>query len=172
MNGSYSLRKNESEQIGFRLGKMLGHKRVYAIDETGKFNFGKLMQFAMANGQGEGLQKNMAMVQEQLKSQNERLLKTSIPVFLKELNKPEIHQTAHDWHLKLLKIGKDRNYAGAELIADLYSRNLKIVSNIVKITESPEDRILVIYGAGHAGFFKSILFGTSEYEIVESDDYL
>ncbi len=169
---NYNLTKNETEQIGFRLGKMLGHTKIYAIDEPGKFDFGKVMQFAMTNGQGESVQKNVSMAQEHIKTENERLLQTSIPVYLKEMNKPEMHHMAHDWYLKLLKVSKNKNYPGAELITGLYERNLKIVSNIVKITESPEERILVIYGNGHASFIKSILFGSSDYEIVESYNYL
>lgn len=30
--GNYSLTRNESDQIGFRLAKELGHKQVYGID--------------------------------------------------------------------------------------------------------------------------------------------
>src|SRR5215472_18888926 len=44
--GNYSLTRNESEQIGFRLAKELGHKQIYGIDIQGDFPFDPIMEFA------------------------------------------------------------------------------------------------------------------------------
>jgi len=40
------------------------------------------------------------------------------------------------------------------LLALWYRRNIRIYHNIVKLIESPNDRILVIYGAGHLGWLQ------------------
>jgi hypothetical protein len=36
-------------------------------------------------------------------------------------------------------------------VAAWFQRNIRIYRNIVPLVESPNDRILVIYGAGHVG---------------------
>jgi hypothetical protein len=39
-----------------------------------------------------------------------------------------------------------------DLVALRYRRNIRIYNNIVKLGESPNGRILVIYGEGHLGW--------------------
>jgi hypothetical protein len=46
------------------------------------------------------------------------------------------------------------DYAGPDLLAAWYQRNIRIYSNIVKLVESPRERILVIYGAGHLAWLR------------------
>jgi hypothetical protein len=50
--------------------------------------------------------------------------------------------------------GEPDDYAGPDLVAAWYQRNIRIYHNIVKVIESPNDRILVIYGAGHLGWLQ------------------
>ena len=50
--------------------------------------------------------------------------------------------------------GDPYDYAGPDLLAAWYQRNIRIYSNIAKLVESPSDRILVIYGAGHLGWLR------------------
>ncbi len=48
-------------------------------------------------------------------------------------------------------------FRGADIHAlHWYSRNLRIYRNIQDITTSPDDRILVLYGAGHMGILKNL----------------
>ncbi len=51
-----------------------------------------------------------------------------------------------------------------------YSRNLRIFRNIQDITTSPEDRILVLFGAGHMGILKHLFQSTPEYRLVRLAD--
>jgi hypothetical protein len=50
--------------------------------------------------------------------------------------------------------GEPGDYAGPDLLAAWYQRNIRIYHNIVKLVESPNERILVIYGAGHLGWLQ------------------
>jgi hypothetical protein len=50
--------------------------------------------------------------------------------------------------------GEPGDYAGPDLLAAWYQRNIRIYHNIVKLVESPNDRILVLYGAGHLGWLQ------------------
>ena len=48
-----------------------------------------------------------------------------------------------------------------------FNRNLRIFRNIQNITEGPEDRILVLFGAGHIPILRYLFECTPEYELVE-----
>jgi hypothetical protein len=50
--------------------------------------------------------------------------------------------------------GEPGDWAGADLVSDWFRRNMRIYSNIVGLVESPNERVLVIYGAGHLGWLQ------------------
>lgn len=50
--------------------------------------------------------------------------------------------------------GDPFEYAGPDLLALWYQRNIRIYHNIVALIDSPNDRILVVYGAGHLGWLR------------------
>ena len=58
-------------------------------------------------------------------------------------------------------------YRGADILSiHWYDRNLRIFRNIQRITTSPDDRILVVFGAGHMGILKHLFECTPEYQLV------
>lgn len=48
-----------------------------------------------------------------------------------------------------------------------YNRNARIFANIVNITESQKDRILVIFGNGHAAILRQFFEASPQYDFVE-----
>ena len=65
---------------------------------------------------------------------------------------------------------KNGKYEGSDALAmHWYSRNLRIFRNIQDVIE-PEDRVLVIYGAGHMTILKNLFACTPEYELVRFGD--
>lgn len=172
LRGEHQLDRREEEQVGFRLAKMLGHKNIYAIDEEGGLDFDKLMQAAQTYNQTSVIEWFTNTAQAYINELNKKMATSSLKQFLKDMNHTTSYEMAHNMYLQLLNIGKNKDYSGAELMADFYKRNLKITTNILKLKTSPEDRILVIYGNGHTSFFKTILFGSSDFEWVNCYDYL
>ena len=56
---------------------------------------------------------------------------------------------------------------GADILSlHWYNRNLRIFRNIQEITTSPEDRILVLFGAGHMGILKHLFECSPQYKLV------
>src|SRR4051812_27954654 len=53
--GRHELTRNEIEQIGFRLAKELGHKKIYPVDVDGDFPWMRVVNYAKANGQADKL---------------------------------------------------------------------------------------------------------------------
>jgi hypothetical protein len=171
VEGNHKLTANESQQIGFRLAKYSGHKKVFCVDESGKFDFDAVMQFAMQNGQGQSIQTMMGTIQNHIATENKLLLESTLIQYFKHMNRPENQEMGLGWYMKLLDIADGKSFPGPELVSDVYERNLKIMSNIFRLSDSPEDRILVIYGNGHTAFFKSILLGSERFEWVDVFDY-
>jgi len=50
-----------------------------------------------------------------------------------------------------------------------YNRNARIFANIINITESPDDRILVIFGNGHAAILRQFFEASPQYDFLEFD---
>ena len=48
-----------------------------------------------------------------------------------------------------------------------YNRNARIFANIINITESQEDRILVIFGNGHAAILRQFFEASPQYDFIE-----
>src|ERR1700683_3057527 len=53
--GKYTLTRNETNQIGYRLAKELGHHAVYAVDQEGDFPWQRVVNYAKANGRNDKL---------------------------------------------------------------------------------------------------------------------
>ncbi|WP_373314932.1 DUF5694 domain-containing protein [Gillisia lutea] len=53
-----------------------------------------------------------------------------------------------------------------------FSRNLKIFRNILRINAGPEDRILVIYGAGHMNVLNLLFDSSPEFELMNTNSFL
>ena len=46
------------------------------------------------------------------------------------------------------------DWAGADLVADWFKRNMRIYGNVLHLIDSPNERVLVIYGAGHLAWLQ------------------
>ena len=58
-------------------------------------------------------------------------------------------------------------YRGADGLAmHWYSRNLRIFRNIQELSLKPEDRLLVLYGAGHMGVLRHLFECSTEFDLV------
>lgn len=129
------------------------------------------MQFVMKSGQGQYFQSMMGVIQNHIANENKLLLESTLSQYFKHMNSPENQEMGLDWYMKLLNIADGKSFSGPELVTDVYERNLKIMSNIFRITNNQDDRILVIYGNGHTAFFKSILLGSQKFEWEDVFDY-
>ncbi|MYA98728.1 hypothetical protein F4X90_03455 [Candidatus Poribacteria bacterium] len=65
------------------------------------------------------------------------------------------------------QIGVGDQYVGLDWLLRWYERNLKIFVNLTRITESADDRILLIIGAGHVFLVQQFLEDSGDY-IIES----
>ena len=152
LSGSYQLSKNETNQIGFRMAKELGHKKVYCVDwgifpGDPLYNYEK---YASKDAELDSFLKGVYRIRKkETDAEHERLFTLSVIDQLVLLNQPDRMEKDHQGYFDLMRIGRGKEYVGANYLSWWYGRNMKILVNIIRLTESPNDRILVIYGAGH-----------------------
>ena len=53
-----------------------------------------------------------------------------------------------------------------------FNRNLRIFANLQRITERPDERILLVIGAGHLAILRHCVQASPEYDLVEVAEYL
>jgi hypothetical protein len=152
--GKYTLSRNEIDQIGYRLAKELGHKTVYPVDVDGEFPLQRVINFAKANGKNDQLEASMAEIGKQVKAQNEFMLSHSVLEMLQNMNSDAMAKQGVATYFDYMPYGEPYEYAGPDLLAAWYQRNIRIYHNIRMLIDSPNERILVIYGAGHLGWLQ------------------
>ena len=165
LRGDYELTRNEIDQIGYRLAKELNHRKIYGVDAEGAFDIGKVFAFARANNQQDIVDRGMAIGKRQVAEEDKLIKTTNITEIYKVINDQRRIDEAHRVYMMMSRIGKDKEYPGVDLLADWYKRNLKIFSNIQRITESKDDRILVIIGGNHVKHLQQFIEDSGEYNL-------
>ena len=152
--GKYTLSRNEIDQIGYRLAKELGHKTVYPVDVDGDFPYMRVLNYARANGLKEKFDAMQGKTGARVKQQGDFLGSHTVLETLQWMNSDSNVAADIAAYLAFVPFGEPYEYAGSDLLAAWYQRNIRIYRNIVALIESPSDRILVIYGAGHLGWLR------------------
>lgn len=152
--GERELTRNETEQIGFRLAGEMGHETVYPVDVDGEFPFPRLSDYAEANGLNEEFQALLAETRERVEAQSAYLASHSVLETLLAMNDDERVAGDVGSYYRLVHFGEPWNWAGADLLTSWFERNIRIHSNVVDLVDSPDERILVIFGAGHLGWLR------------------
>jgi len=167
---------DERVQIGFRLAKNLGHKIVYAIDEQSEtidyFPFDKVDAYAKEHGQSELLAKLNGQTQAKIKEVEASQKATPIRLMLAKMNEPAEILTDHrGFYYAILRVGDRLTQPGADLNGGWYLRNAKIFAKLIQITK-PGDKVVVVFGGGHAFWLRHFAQNTPGFVLVEAADLL
>lgn len=152
--GKHELTRNEIEQIGFRLAKKLGHTKVYAVDADGDFPYPRLLNYVKGAGKSKEFDAISNEIGAKVKEQNDYLATHSVLETLVLMNSDESIAKDVGFYYRQAAFGEPGDWPGADLLADWYRRNMRIYTNVMKAIDSPADRILVIFGAGHLGWLQ------------------
>ncbi|HTD83555.1 MAG TPA: DUF5694 domain-containing protein, partial [Gemmatimonadaceae bacterium] len=150
----YTLSRNEIDQVGYRLAKELGHKTVYPVDVDGEFPFQRVVDYAKASGRTKELDAMMSEIGTMVKAQDDYLASHTILETLLYMNADAKVSDDVGFYFREAHYGEPGDWAGADLVADWFRRNIRIYSNIVRLADTPSERVLVIYGAGHLGWLQ------------------
>lgn len=170
LKGTYYLKVNEIDQIGFRLAEEMGHQKVHSVDwmgDVGSRGIDEVMDWAKEN-QTELYKLITEVYIPQLHTDfNGPLNKT-----LKTLNQNDRILKDHSLYMNLARIGEGTNYVGIDWVRWWYQRNLIIYHNLLKLIEKTDERILLIIGAGHLYLVRQFLAESGLVVIEEVENYL
>ena len=179
LDGTYTLGREEYEQIGFRIGKKLGIKKMHCVNDWGR-NYDSI----------DSLLSNDSIVKNKFMSffyQNPDTskIKMAFPpdIFITQGIKAELRMKNNEENLQrelgsyLIGIFKYENekepFFGTDYVTGWwFNRNLRIFRNIQKIKRKPNDKILVIYGAGHMNLLNIFFKASPEFRLMRINDYL
>jgi hypothetical protein len=159
--GTYPITyNNEAVQIGYRLGKLSAHNRVYAIDDD------TALDMSAMNHPTPSLTAALHTLRDVDQPGNSLLERYRI------YNSEAWSKANHAVYVQANAIRTQENaYAGAEMVAKWYERNLKIFANIQHLAANHE-RLLILFGAGHLEILKSLVNADCNLELVDSSEYL
>lgn len=174
-NGRYELDRRESDQIGLRLAAKLGHERIYAVDWNDSppgdieadYNWNS---YGLANGHEATIAK--VTDPQRAKEFYVELKEQSIITWMKQLNQPKALAASHRMYFDIATIGDGENLIGANWVGTWYARNLKIFTRLINLAENSDDRILIIYGQGHAYLLQQFARESGAFELISVDSVL
>lgn len=152
--GKHELTRNEIEQIGFRLARELGHKAIYPVDADGEFPYPRLVNYAKGSGRAKELDAISSEFGAKVKAQDQYLASHTILETLLYMNADDKVAQERALYYRMARLGEPGDWAGADLLSDWFRRNMRIHGNVVRLADSPDERVLVIYGAGHLGWLQ------------------
>ncbi len=166
------LLSSEIVQICYPLAQKMNHRKLYGIDAFGNFNLDSVIVYAERNGFGEQL-KEFENLMKTMQSDIENISKGSILEIIRFTNSENFDKNYNQtFYLKqLIGFGKEDDYVGTEVVSDWYLRNLKIFTNLNRIVE-PDDRILVVYGAGHKDILVDFIRDRIDWEYYNINELL
>lgn len=171
--GSMELGRDERHQLGLRLAAELEFDTIYSIDADNMANdLGKIIPEYT-----DELFKDFdfksddpldAMIGEWMEYDDMLAKSMNLLEYLKYINSRESHQ--YGYGIYLTGDFKLDNQRGADILAAWwYNRNLRIFRNLQAITTGKDDRIVLLFGNGHAAIFRQLLECSPEYEFIEFD---
>ena len=178
LKGVYQPGRSEGEQVSFPLARKMQHPKIYCVDWFSRADDEETVDvevFAAAHNQSKLLERADAMVQamaqEPLATLAEIQKTGSVIDMLRFLNQEETIRVLHEINtlpqFTLAQIGAADQYVGLDWLLGWYERNLKIFVNLTRITESPDDRVLLMIGAGHVFLVQQYLENSGDH-IIES----
>lgn len=170
-----SENRNEITQVAYRLAREMGIERVYGIDtrsgEIDFFPFDKVQAFEASRGinlTGPMIEEVQANVAEFSDAQSE----LTISGLYARMNDPESLTREHnDFYYGLFELADAEAQPGAQLNYGWYARNALTFSKVAATTK-PGDRVVVLFGAGHAYWLRHFVENTPGYTLVEPVPYL
>ena len=170
--GRYALTRDETDQIGLRLAARLDLPRVYAADWNGMPPGDEASMDWDSYANRTGKADLVAAMRDPRRAELQDLSGTSLPGLLATMNTTDALAARHRRYYDYAMLGDDADAPGANWMANWHGRNLRIFARLVRIAEDPGDRLLVIYGAGHAPLLRQFATQSGAFRTIDPVPYL
>ena len=179
LTGNVTLPKSEVYQLGFRLAKQFEHEQLYPCDA------GTLVRSLYNHPDSTVLRPVLDSIYDEwgfhtINEMDERydalydledeiLTKSTLLEYFLYENSPHRIRRGHGAYLGG-PFGVDGTNGQDALAMHWYARNLRIFRNIQRVATEPDDRVMVIFGAGHLGILRQQLESYPGMKLVEFGD--
>lgn len=175
LSGELALTANERDQIGLRLAKKLGHRKVHAIDwnesapgDPGQYDF---INWARKHSHEDRFDAFVKAGQEEADRTAARMRDQAIGQWYLDLNSSEAREQAHRPYFEIASFGSGEENPGAAWVGAWYARNLRIFNNLREVL-GPGERVLVLYGSGHAYLLERFLEESGAARSIDPRTYI
>lgn len=171
--GRYKLGRNENYQLGYRVAKQAGLKKVFAVDAS---------NFASENYKRYTWLDSMWNVNNPVDSVRDKYWGNKFSEMYTVSDSIETTLTMLENFLLMAQPSTLKRMHGAYLTSGFsttesngpdmlamwwYSRNLRIFNKILQTKPGGEERIVVLFGNGHVPILKQCFESSPEFELVE-----
>ena len=168
--------RDETVQIAYRLAANAGIERVVGIDvqegEVSFFPFDAVRAFAVKSGRSGEIDALISTLEQKGMAFKGQQADSTISELLETMNDPSSIDEEHRlFYYGMLGLGDETEQPGAALNYGWYARNALIFSRLAA-TVQPGDRVVVVYGAGHAYWLRHFVEETPGFELVELGDLI
>ena len=169
--GGHRKSRDERYQLGMRIATDLGLDSIYGIDATSLSNDLYKKDSVYLNNLLDKVDWKTEdpfwdYAEDYFHYSDKKMKDAHLLNFIKAMNTRE----GHNFNFGLYLTGSIATGDGQgadHLSIWWYNRNVRIFSKLINITKSPEERILVIFGNGHAAILRQLLEASPQYEFVE-----
>lgn len=165
------LAASEVDQLGIRLARQLRLPGVVAIDHRSDMDFDRLMTAANASDDRvflDAFRAVIASIEAEVAARRDR----SVRATLVAMNDPAMIARDGEAYLVATRVKHGDDFAGADVVAGWYQRNFRIFANLAAAVTSPDDRVLVIFGRGHAAILRELVRASPNLVLVDPNAYL
>ncbi len=170
--GTYTLSRNEIDQIGYRLAKELGHTTIYPVDEDGEYQYMRVRHYAIAKGMKSQFDSMEAQSAAGVKRAGEFLRTHTVIDMLARINEDSSVAKSLAGDYSYVQFGEPWEYAGSDLLTYWFQRNMRIYRNIQMLATSADDRLLVIYGGGHLPWLRGAVAGDVKFTLRKFSEFV
>ena len=170
-NGVHRNNRDERYQLGMRIASDLGLDSIYGLDATSLRSDLEVQDsifLKKITNRIDWKAENTfwPYAESYFDYRDKKMKDVHLLDFIKAMNTRE----AHNFNFGLYLTGSIATGDGQGedfLSIWWYNRNVRIFYKLINITQSPEERILVIFGNGHASILRQLLEASPQYEFVE-----
>lgn len=162
---------NERYQLGERLALHCGLDKLYGVDTDGDFNSEPVKVLDDRQTGGARTRSMLAGIQAFVDESDRKQHTMTIGQSLAWMNTPEAIKRNNNFYMESLLIADGDSQPAAKLDADWYERNLRIWGKVLQ-TAKPGDRIILVYGQGHAYWLRALVQEMPGYKLVDPLRYL
>ena len=165
------VKPDEVFQIGERVALGSGLDKLYGVDSDGNFDAGPVKALDDRKTNGKRMQTMIKDIQGFADEADHKLYTLTIGQATAWMNSPEAIRRNNSFYMESLKIADGEDQPAAKLDAQWYERNLRIWGKVLQIAQ-PGDRILLIFGQGHAFWLRNLVQEMPGYKLVDPTPYL